>query len=347
MKNKRKISNLSSWISNYQFGRETSVVLAVIIVVILFSIASPYFFSPRNILGNLRAMSSLAIMSFGLLLVIVCGEIDLSVGAVYGLAAMIVGILWIKGVSLYLALAIGLASGAFSGLIAAFFVNYVMVPSFVVTLGLMSVARGVTLLVSGSKSISPEYMLGPGRESEVMFFKNIAGFHVPFDIPAQIIWMFGIALIIGLLLNHFIFGFRLKAIGGNEEAAKVMKLPVKTYKFIAFAVSGLLCALAGILDFSFLGNTDPMSGTTLTFPVFAAVIIGGASLSGGKGSVIGTIFAAGLLTVLTNGMSMLGIGGYAQSIFVGLVTIGAVSIDRMGSIIQLKNLKDRSNNNSV
>jgi ribose/xylose/arabinose/galactoside ABC-type transport system permease subunit len=126
-----------------------------------------------------------------------------------------------------------------------------------------------------------------------------------------------------------LFGFRLKAIGGNLDAAKLLKLPVSKYKICAFGISGLLASLAGVLDFSYIGTTNPTSGSTLTFPVFAAVIIGGASLSGGKGRVVGTLVAAGLLAVLSNGMSLLNVGAFGQLIFTGVVTIGAVALDTM------------------
>jgi ribose/xylose/arabinose/galactoside ABC-type transport system permease subunit len=134
-----------------------------------------------------------------------------------------------------------------------------------------------------------------------------------------------------VLLHRTLFGFRIAAIGGNPSAAAVVKLPVKRYKFWVFAIAGLCAALAGILDFSFIGSTTPTAGASLTFPVFAAVIIGGASLNGGRGTILGTVIGAFFLSLMSNGLSLLGVGTFAQLIFVGIVTIGAVAVDRWTS----------------
>jgi ribose/xylose/arabinose/galactoside ABC-type transport system permease subunit len=311
------------------FSRARGVIVAVFLITILFGLANPFFLTARNIMGLLRAMSSLAIMSLGQLLVIVAGEIDLSVGAIYGLCAMVFGVLWLNGLNAYIAIFIALLVGVGSGGIVSLLVSYARIPSFVATLGIMTAAQGISLLISNARAISPAFMLPPGHEQEIAFFKGLAGFKLPFDLPAQILWMFFLATIIYFLFNKFIFGFRLKAIGGNPEAAHLIRLPVRKYKFFAFGICGLLCGLAGILDFSFIGTTDAGVGISLTFPVFAAVIIGGASLTGGRGSVLGTLFAAGLLAVLSNGLTLIGVGAYAQQIFIGVVTIGAVALDNI------------------
>lgn len=318
----------------FSLPRASGVLIAIVVVMIVFAVMNQYFLTVQNLLGMLRAMSSLAIMALGEMLVIVVGEIDLSVGSSYGLGAMALGVLWMHGIPFYLSLVLGLGVGALAGLMTAFFTTYVRIPSFVVTLGMLNLEQGITLLISGSQSISPSYSLPPGHGSELAFFNGLAGAQLPLGIPAQVVWMAVAAIVVGLVFNRFLFGFRLKAIGGNPEAAKLQRLPIRRYKFWVFAVSGLLAALAGILDFSFIGTTDPTSGASLTFPVFAAVIIGGASLSGGRGSVLGTLIGALLLAVLQNGLALLDVGAYAQLVFVGLVTIGAVAVDQWGALRQ-------------
>ena len=137
------------------------------------------------------------------------------------------------------------------------------------------------------------------------------------------------AVIFWVLLHRSLFGFRLLAIGGNPAAAKIARLPVRKYKFVVFMLCSLMAAVAGILDFSYIGSVGPNSGAAFTFPVFAAVVIGGASLSGGKGTVVGAILGAALLAVLRNGMAIMGVGAFLGLIFVGVVTIGAVTLDRL------------------
>jgi ribose/xylose/arabinose/galactoside ABC-type transport system permease subunit len=139
--------------------------------------------------------------------------------------------------------------------------------------------------------------------------------------------MLAIALVVGIVLHRSLFGFRLMAIGGNPAAAELARLPVRRYKILAFVLSGVLASIAGILDFSFIQTTQPDIGLSQTFPVFAAVIIGGASLSGGKGTVIGTLGGALLLAELQLGLSILSPGPHVQQIFLGVVTIGAVALD--------------------
>jgi ribose/xylose/arabinose/galactoside ABC-type transport system permease subunit len=292
----------------------------------VFTVANSFFLSTDNLLGLLRSMSTFAIVAFGETLVLVAGEIDLSVGASYGLGSMVMGLAWMHGMPLPLAVALGLGSGLLVGLFNAFFVTIVRVPSFITTLGSLSLIQGVTFLISNSQSISAGTTF-PGFD----IFTAVGGSTLPFGVPVQIVWLLGMAIVMSLLLHRTLFGFRIAAIGGNPAAARVVNMPVTRYKFWVFAISGALAALAGILDFSFIGSTTPTAGSALTFPVFAAVIIGGASLNGGRGTIIGTVIGAFFLSLLSNGLSLLGVGTFAQLIFVGLVTIGAVAVDRWTS----------------
>lgn len=296
---------------------------AIIITMIIFQSLNSYFLTADNLLGLLRSMSSLAIVACGVTLVLVAGELDLSVGSIYGLGAMVPATLWVHGWSLPAALVVGIAVGALAGVTNAFVTTILNVPSFIATLGMLSLAQGITFLISNSQSVTAANSL-----SGYTFFSNLSNMKLPFDIPAQVLWLVVVSIIIGFLLQYTIFGFRLSAIGGNTPAAIRGALPVRKYKFWVFALSGVLATLAGILDFSLIGSTTPTSGSSLTFPVFAAVIIGGASLFGGRGSVSGTLAGAFFLTLLSNGLSLLGVGAYAQLLFTGLVTIGAVALDR-------------------
>jgi ribose/xylose/arabinose/galactoside ABC-type transport system permease subunit len=140
--------------------------------------------------------------------------------------------------------------------------------------------------------------------------------------------MLGIAVVVGFLLHRSLFGFRTFAIGGNAAAARLARLPVRRYKVLAFVLASVLAGAAGILDFSYASSIQPDAGLLpLTFPVFAAVVIGGASLNGGKGTVVGTVFGAFLLASLQVGLALLSLGNFAQQLFLGIVTIAAVALD--------------------
>lgn len=306
--------------------------LAILFVGAVFATLQGSFLTSTNLLELLRSMSSLAIVALGLTFVIIIGELDLSVGAVYGLAAMVCGLLWTDGAPLWLAIAGGLGAGAAVGAVNAVLTTFAGIPSFIVTLGALNLVQGTTLLLSDALAVSPEFDdTSRVPAGELSAFKSLAGADLPLDIPVQVLWLALVAVVMALLLHRSLFGFRLLAMGGNPEAARLARLPLRKYKCVVFILSGFLAGLAGILDFSFLGSTDPNSGLSLTFPVFAAVVIGGASLTGGQGTVIGTLSGALLLTLLTNGLNLLGVGAYAQLMFVGAVTIAAVGVDRLSN----------------
>jgi ribose/xylose/arabinose/galactoside ABC-type transport system permease subunit len=303
--------------------RLSGLIAAIVVTMIVFTSINAFFLTPINLIGLVRSMSTFTIVAFGETLVLVSGELDLSVGATYGIAAMSFGLLWMHGTPLAVALAAGLLVGVLIGAINAWITTVIRVPSFITTLGMLSLVQGVSFLISNSQSINP-----PSKLPGYSVFEALGSLELPFGIPIQIAWLAVVAAIIAFLLHGTLFGFRLAAIGGNLQAARVAALPIRRYKFWVFAIAGACAALAGILDFSFIGSTTPNAGANLTFPVFAAVIIGGASLSGGRGTVLGTLIGAFFLSLLSNGLSLLGVGTFAQLIFVGLVTIGAVALDR-------------------
>lgn len=303
---------------------------AVIAVALIFIIINPNFANPNLAVSVLRGMSSVAIMAMGLTLVIVVGEIDLSFGAMYGLAANTLAVVWIvMGVSVYLAIPIAIGVGVLVGLFNGFLVTSFKIPSFIVTLGSYNLLYGLSLWISNTSTFNPNYP-PPGAEmpqGDLDFFIGLTQSIGSYRLSAEVFWMIGLAVVVGFLLHRSLFGFRLMAIGGNPEAAKLARLPVRRYKITAFILCSVLAAIAGVLDFSFIQTSQPDIGLSQTFPVFAAVIIGGASLSGGKGTVIGTLGGALLLAELQMGLALLSPGPHIQQIFLGAVTIGAVALD--------------------
>jgi ribose/xylose/arabinose/galactoside ABC-type transport system permease subunit len=316
-------------------ARLGGVTLAVLIVGAYFSVRTHgQLLIGSNILTILRGLSTIAIMGFGLTVVIVAAEIDLSFAAVYGLSTNIVAVLWIThGFPVYVAILAAFLAAILVGLFNAFFTAVVKIPSFIATLGSSTLVFGFTLYVGQTQNLAYEFP--PEGHSvpkgDITFFKNLGNAALPGNFPEQGIWTLVLLAVFTFLLSRTLFGFRLKAIGGSRPAAEIVRLPVTRYIFVAFVICACTACLAGILDFSFVGSAGPNDGQANLFPVFAAVIIGGASLSGGKGSAIGTMTGALLLAVLANGFALIASGPFAQQLLLGSVTVGAVVIDKLTS----------------
>ena len=309
------------------------LLMAIFIVILVFTVLSKpnTFLTITNFLGVTRSMSTIAIVAMGLTLVIVVGEIDLSFGYMYGLASIVMGVAWIVwGWPIYFAIPLAFAAAAALGSINAFLVTVFKIPSFIVTLGTGQLVFGTTLLVSNTATLNPAYppvgKVVPA--GEIDWFFGLSNQDLPLGVPMQAIWMIGVAVVIGFVLSRSLFGFRLKAIGGNPAAAELARLPIRKYKFAAFILCSMLATLAAMLDFAFIGSVQPNAGVSLLFPVFAAVIIGGASLSGGRGTAIGTISGALLIAIIANGLALLSAGSYLSNFVSGAVTIAAVVLDR-------------------
>ncbi len=326
--------------SRFGWARSTlarfgGVTLAVLIVGTYFSVrTSGQLLIGSNLETIVRGLSTIAIMGFGLTAVIIAAEIDLSFAAVYGLSTNIVAVLWLThGWSVYLAILVAVVAAIVVGLFNAFFTAVVKIPSFIATLGSSTLVFGLTLWVGQTQNLSYQYPPTGAKVSkgDVNFFTHLGSAGLPGGFPEQGLWTAGLLLLFWFLFSRTLFGFRLKAIGGSRAAAEVVRLPVKKYVFLAFVLCALTACVAGLLDFSFVGTASPQDGQAYLFPVFAAVIIGGASLAGGKGGAIGTVTGALLLAVLNNGFALIAAGPFAQQIFLGTVTVGAVVIDRVTS----------------
>jgi ribose/xylose/arabinose/galactoside ABC-type transport system permease subunit len=316
-------------------ARLGGVTLAVLIVGAYFGVRTHgQLLIFANLETILRGLSTIAIMGFGLTVVIIAGEIDLSFAAVYGLTTNIIAVAWIThGVPVYFAILLAFLAAIGVGLFNAFFTAVVKIPSFIATLGSSTLVFGLTLYIGQTQNLSYQFPPVPHTvgHRDVVFFRNLGSAVLPHQFPEQGIWTLGLLVVFAWVLGRTLFGFRVKAIGGSRAAAEIVRLPVRRYIFLAFVICACMACLAAILDFSFVGSAGPDDGQTYLFPVFAAVIIGGASLSGGKGSAIGTVTGALLLAVLNNGFALIASGPFATQILLGTVTVGAVVIDRFTS----------------
>jgi ribose/xylose/arabinose/galactoside ABC-type transport system permease subunit len=307
--------------------------IAIILVIVVFTLVSKpnTFMTLTNALVITRGMSTIAIVALGLLLVIVVGEIDLSFGFTYGFAASLISVSWIVwGWPIWLSIVLGFAAAIVIGAVNALLVTGLKIPSFIVTLGTGQLIFGLTLFVTNTQTLNPRYYTQRVvPENEIDMFFGLSNQALPLRFPMQGLWMIAVAVIIGLLLSRTLFGFRLKAIGGNPLAAVLARLPVTKYKFAAFIACAVLAALAAMLDFAFIGSTQPNPNTNLLFQVFAAVIIGGASLLGGRGTAIGTLSGALLLAIIANGLALNSAGTFLSNLVAGSVMIAAVVLDRV------------------
>lgn len=303
-------------------AREAGVFAALVLLFILGSVLSPSFGQSGNLLSVGQQISQIGIMAIGATFVIVNGEIDLSVGSIYALAAISTGMAIAAGIAWPLAIIIGLGVGAVSGLLNGLAVVVLGVPSFIVTLGTLSVFRGVALLISDGAPISLS-----AQEPGVAEFTLLGQGRLFGVIPMQLIIFAVIAALGVILLSRSRLGFNTYAVGGNQEAARLVGINVKSVKLTAFVLSGLTAAVAGVLGLSFLSYVQGVTGTGLELTVISAVIIGGAALFGGSGTMWGTIIGVAFIGLLQNILNINGISSFWQTVVTGLVIVAAVAAD--------------------
>ena len=309
-------------------ARETGVFIALILMSIFLSFATDSFLTVKNLLNIGRQVSLLGIMAIGMLYVLISKEIDLSVGATYALAAIVTGILIVQQWPLWLTILIGLGVGLLVGLLIGVVSTYGQLPSFITTLGMMSVIRGAALLITDGKPVTVNERFGADPVALQKFYFLAQG--RLFDtIPMQLVFFVVIILIAYILLAKTVFGFKIYAVGGSDRAARVSGIKVFNVKISAFMIMGFLAALAGILSLSFLPSAQAgRTGVGLELDVIAAPIIGGASLGGGEGTILGTVLGVFIVGILRNGLVLMGISPFWQEVAIGSVIILAVGIDK-------------------
>ena len=280
-------------------------------------ITTDNFLSADNFMNIARQVSINAIIAIGMTCAILSGGIDLSVGAVMALSGTLMAGSMIAGVPPYAAILIGLGVGLAFGLFNGFFVAYAGMPPIIVTLATMGIARGIGLIYTGGYPIDglPEAFAFFGRG-------NVFGIQTP--VVIMLICFF----LAYLLLDKTPIGRYIYAIGGNEEATRLSGVRVARYKLFIYALSGLTCAISGLVLSSRLMSGQPNSGVGFEMDAIAAVVMGGTSIAGGKGSIIGTFIGALMLGVLNNGLNMMGVSPYVQNIIKGLIILFAIYISR-------------------
>ncbi len=292
----------------------------LIILCVVMTILSPFFLTFNNLFNVGTQIAVIAILALGQTFVIVSGGIDLSVGSVLGLAGIVFG--WATAVAnlpLPLALALGVGAGALAGLVNGLLITLGNLPPFIATLAMLSAASGLALVISEGQPLSPIprpiLSLGSG---------DLFGI-VPLPVIVMLVMW---AITIGVLRSTY-SGRSMYAIGGNEEATRLSGINVSRQKLIVYTLSGLFAGIAGILLTARLASADPQAGFTYELDAIAAVVIGGASLSGGVGNATGTLIGALILGVLRNGLNLLNVSAFWQQVVIGAVIALAVMTDTL------------------
>ncbi|WP_175882651.1 ABC transporter permease [Burkholderia sp. BCC0044] len=291
--------------------------VGLVVVCIAMMIASPSFLSAANLENVLRQVSINAIIAVGMTCVILTGGIDLSVGSVMALSGTLAAGLMVAGVNAVAALAIGIAVGLGFGFVNGVFVAFAGMPPIIVTLATMGIARGLALIYTGGYPID-------GLPDWVAFF----GSGKVLGIQAPVLIMLGVYAIAWLLLDRMPFGRYVYAIGGNEQATRLTGVRVARVKLIVYTLAGLTSALAAIVLTGRLMSGQPNAGVGFELDAIAAVVMGGTSISGGRGAILGTLVGALLLGVLNNGLNMIGVNPYVQNVIKGGIILLAIYISR-------------------
>lgn len=321
-----------SWIhwlvSRHAFWVSAAAVLAFI----LLSIFSDVFATQQNLFNVTRNFAFVAIIALGMTAVIIAGGIDLSVGAVLVLSGMVIGMAMNAGTSIWLAIPMALGAALAVGALNGFLIAYVGIPPFVVTLGMLSIARSLAMVLSNNKMV---YEFGPdeahlhalGGGSLQMWFPVLGTIQV----PNPVLFLVVMTLLTGAAFRWSRWGRHLFAIGGNEVAANLTGIAVRRMKLSVYMFCSLCAGIAGILEVGWLGTITTGLGQGMELGVIAASVIGGANLAGGVGTAFGAVVGAALIELIRNSLTLLGISTFWQGTFVGSFIIIAVLFERLRS----------------
>lgn len=297
--------------------KNISVIIILLVLSFLLSVTTDNFLTQKNIFSVMRAFSYIAIIAIGECFVIISAGVDLSVGSIFGFVGLCTAFMIQNlGFDPAAAIAVGILIGTAVGSLNGILITALNIPPFIATLGMLSVARGLA------------YALTTGYPIRTPGEFNAIGQGYLWIIPLPVVYLIAIVVFFTFILENTVFGRRVFAIGGNEEAALISGVNVKRIKMFVYALSGMLAGLSGIITTARLGVAQSTSGMGYELDVIAAVIIGGASLNGGKGTVIGAMLGAAIMGVLRNGLILLNVSPYWQQTVIGIVILTAIAGDQ-------------------
>ncbi|MHB0868658.1 MAG: ABC transporter permease [Chloroflexota bacterium] len=309
-----------SWMVNAVNSQEARVLLGLILLLVLFSMSTPHFLDQRNLFNVARQITMLSIVAFGMTVVLLAGGIDLSVGSVMAVTGVMVAALMKKyEVAVPLAVMLSLLAGLGIGTINGLVTNYLGIPAFIATLAMMTIARGLVLLYTTARPI---------YDFPRSFDFIGQGYVGP--VPFPVIILAVIFALMYLMLRYTVLGRYAYAIGGSAEVSRLSGINVRLNSTILFAISGLCAGIAGVILASRMAAGEPTAAQGMELDAIAAVVVGGTSLFGGKGTLVGTLLGAFLMGVLANGLSLMGIEPFIQMAISGVIIIIAVTISARG-----------------
>ena len=293
--------------------------LALLVLCLGLAILSPDFLTIANLFDVMRQVSINAIIAFGMTLVILLGGIDLSVGSILAVSSLVIALLMKAGDATALATLIGVLCGAVMGAANGLLVTKGRVAPFIATLGMMTLLRGVALVLCQGSPVS-------GFSGQI--FSALGGGYLARLIPLPVVWMLLLFAILWFVLDRTVFGRHIYATGGNSEAAALSGVNVDRVQILVYTLSGLTAAIAGVILTSRLDSAQPTAGAGYELDAITAVVLGGTSLAGGRGWIFGTLLGALLIGVLNNGLNLIGISAFYQQVIKGSVILLAVLLDR-------------------
>jgi ribose transport system permease protein len=324
------------------------VFVAAVLAFIYLSMATNTFDTPQNLFNVARNCAFVGVIALGMTAVIVTGGIDLSVGSVLALTGMVTGMMMATDYPIWLAIPAGLGAALLCGFVNGVFIAYIGMPSFVVTLGMMSVARSLAMVLSGNQmvyefGVDHSKLVGIGGGSTRGWFNAFAQWVGPDSsvgqiflrladlvyVPNPAIFLAFLALAFGFAFRWSRWGWHIFAIGGSENSARLTGVSVRRVKLSVYMLSALMAGIAGILQVGWLGTITTGMGSGMELIVIAAVVIGGATLAGGSGTAFGAVIGAVLIELIRNSLTLLGINPFWQGTFVGSFIVIAVLFDRV------------------
>jgi ribose transport system permease protein len=308
------------WAKRILSRLEVRMILLALLIAVVLSFLSPYFLTRTNLFNVLDQSVVVGIVAVGMTFVILTGGIDLSVGSVAGLCGIVLG-LALQHVPIPLAVPIAVGAGGLIGLVSGLLIAYFGLAAFVVTLGMMAIARSLAYIFSGQTAISNI----PSDLSNIVY-TSILG------IPANVAFLIALYAIAFAYLTYTKGGRTIYAIGSNKEAARAAGLSVLLYSTLPYVISGALSAVAVTFSIAQLLSADPLMGNMLELDAIAAVVIGGASLYGGRGSIVGTLIGVLIMVMIRNGLNLMGVSPFWQGSAIGSIIILALLVERLVSV---------------
>ena len=309
-----------------KYMSELTTVIALIILMAVITIINSNFLTANNLLNLLLQVTSNALIAFGMTFVILTGGIDLSVGSILALSSALTAGLLGSGMPVILAILISLILGCILGMMNGLLISYGKLAPFIVTLATMTIFRGATLVYTNGNPITKGL-------SDTFLFQFLGQGYIV-GIPFPVIIMFIVFIILYVLLHKTAFGKSVYAIGGNEKAAYISGVKLNKVKIIIYSISGMMASISGLIITSRLSSAQPTAGASYEMDAIAAVVLGGTSLSGGKGRILGTLIGALIIGVLNNGLNIIGVSAFWQQVVKGVVILIAVLIDRFKVVKQ-------------